>query len=547
LRRHLSTTGLLVGTFFFALSMTPSLLPRSPFYQGLVSGLSLAAGYGIGVIGVWLWNFFELPKPRERTQRIIKITAAVIGLLSAGFFLWQSSGWQNAVRDLMGLDKDAGLEPLLIASLVILVFLLILIVARLFRWTFKFLSRKLQHIVPRRVAYVVGLIAAFALFWSMIDGVLFALILRSVDSTYELIDGLMEPEYESPTDPMKAGGPGSLLSWEQMGRQGRRFLANAPTAEQIESLTGDSAQRPIRVYVGTTAARTPDERAALVLEELKRLRAFDREVMVIITPTGTGWVDPNGVDPLEYLYRGDIASVTAQYSYLPSPFALIYKGQYGVEMGQALFRAVYGYWTGLPRDNRPRLYLYGLSLGALNSDQSFDFFDIINDPFQGGLWVGPPYRTETWRIVTKRRNPDSPAWLPTFRDGSVVRFANQHGGLDKGDSPWGSFRIAYLQYASDPFTFFDPNSYFREPDWMKEPRGHDVSRHLRWFPVVTMLQLAADMLSGPAPLGYGHEYAAAHYLESWLALTEPQGWSSDDLEKLRAFFKERDRLDNKSP
>jgi len=68
---------------------------------------------------------------------------------------------------------------------------------------------------------------------------------------------------------------------------------------------------------------------------------------------------------------------------------------------------------------------------------------------------------------------------------------------------------------------------------MREPRGQDVSPDLRWFPMVTMLQLAADMMVGTAPAGFGHEYAPAHYTDAWLALTEPAGRSEAELKRLR--------------
>ena len=68
-----------------------------------------------------------------------------------------------------------------------------------------------------------------------------------------------------------------------------------------------------------------------------------------------------------------------QYSYLPSVLALPTEGAYGAESARALFRAVYGHWTQLPRDTRPALYVYGVSLGALNAERSFDAHDIIAD------------------------------------------------------------------------------------------------------------------------------------------------------------------------
>jgi uncharacterized membrane protein len=198
--------------------------------------------------------------------------------------------------------------------------------------------------------------------------------------------------------------------------------------------------------------------------------------------------------------------------------------------------AIYDHRRGLPADSRPRLFLSGLSLGSLNSDLSFDLFDIIDDPFDGVLWVGPPFRNESWRRMTRDRHPGSPAWLPRFRDGAVVRFMNQGGGIEEADQAWEGFRIVVLQYASDPITFFEPSAAWRAPAWLKKPRGPDVSPDLRWFPIVTMLQLAADMVVGTAPRGFGHEYAPADYISAWLALTEPQGWTEAEIGRLRQLF-----------
>ena len=228
--------------------------------------------------------------------------------------------------------------------------------------------------------------------------------------------------------------------------------------------------------------------------------------------------------------------MVTQYSYLNSPLALLTQASDGAEMARAIFSEVYGRWRAMPRDTRPRLYLNGLSLGAFNSDVSFDLYDIIDDPFKGALWVGAPFRHATWKRVTAQRDPGSAAWLPEFRQGEVVRFANQDHRLDRGDARWGKFRIAFLQYTSDPITFFSSDAAWREPEWMREPRGPDVSPDLRWFPVVTMLQLAADIMVGSTPRCFGHEYAADDYIRAWFALTEPEGWTEAELTRLRKHF-----------
>lgn len=181
------------------------------------------------------------------------------------------------------------------------------------------------------------------------------------------------------------------------------------------------------------------------------------------------------------------------------------------------------------------------SLGSMNSERSADLFDVIADPFQGALWSGPPFESAGWKSVTAGREPGSPAWLPRFRDSSVIRFTAQKNALDIPGAKWGPMRIVYLQYASDPVTFFDPHSFYREPDWMKQPRGPDVSPYLTWYPVVTMLQLALDMAMATAsPMGYGHVYAPEHYIDAWVAVTDPQGLAPGDVERLKEMVSKRD-------
>ncbi|SDL35692.1 Uncharacterized membrane protein [Franzmannia pantelleriensis] len=537
--RQFSALGLLLGTLLFAFSLTPSLLPRTFVVQGVISGLSFSAGYALGVMARWLWAYLELPVPGPRGSLSIKRIAAGVCVVIAGAFLWRASDWQDSVRVLMEMEPTTGTRPLSVALIALVIFALLLLLARLFRRTFRFLARRLQRIVPRRVSHVVGVVAAAALFWSVIDGIIFSLTLRTLDRSYQQVDVLMPDDLVPPSDPQVAGSEASLISWEGLGLRGRRFVTAGPSAADIEGFLGESAEQPLRVYAGLNAADTPKQRAQLALDELKRVGAFERSLLLLATPTGRGWLDPAAQNTLEYLTRGDIATVTAQYSYLPSPLALIVEGEYGAETARALFEAVYGHWTSLPEDQRPALYLHGLSLGALNSDRSFDIYDIIDDPFDGALWSGPPFRSPTWRSMTRDRDEGSPAWLPRFRDGAVVRFMNQDGGLDDGETAWGDFRIAYLQYASDPVTFFEPEALYREPEWLQAPRGPDVSQDLTWYPVVTGLQLLADLAAGTAPPGYGHEIAAEHYIEAWLALIEPEGWSAEDVERLTALFAAR--------
>jgi uncharacterized membrane protein len=530
----LSGTGLLLGTLFFAASLTPTLIPRTYLTQGALGGGVFAIGYGLGVLWRWLWSYLELPTLKERNRRIANLGIAIVCAVVAAAFLWRSAEWQNSIRTLMGLDPVTSAHPFMVCAVAAATFVILLGLARLFTLIFRLIAGYVGRFVPRRVANVIGAAVALLLFWSLATDVFFAAALRSLDSSFQQYDALIEPTAPQPTSTLKAGSPASLLRWEDLGRAGREFITSGPGARDISAVSGREPMEPIRVYVGLRSGETPAERAELALEELKRAGAFERSTLIVITPTGTGWVDPGAMNSIEYLLDGDVASVAMQYSYLSSPLTLLTQPGYGAESARALFTKVYEHWRSLPNDRRPKLYLHGLSLGAMNSERSAELFEIFEDPVHGALWSGPPFESTIWRRVMERRNAGSPAWLPRFRDGSLVRFINQSGVSVQPGSAWGSMRIVYLQYASDAITFFDPRDLYRRPDWMAFPRGPDVSSELRWYPVVTMLQLGLDMLmANGTPMGYGHVFAPAHYVDAWLTLMDVEGWSADQIARLK--------------
>lgn len=532
------TAGLLTGTLFFAAAVTPSLVPRPSALQGVLCGIALAAGYGVGVFGRWLWTYLELPVPGERRQRLVTWVAALACVVIAVLFLRQAAEWQNSIRGLMGLDPVETVAPLQIALIALPVFVLLLAIARLFNLTLHTVAMRLPRFIPRRIANALAVIIAVALFWSVIDGVLVRGALRALDASWQRIDELIVSDLEPPAAPQRTGSAASLVAWEKLGRQGRQFVSSGPRREELSRFFGVATPEPIRVYVGVSSAESVRERARLALAELQRVGAFERKALVIVTPTGTGWVDPKALDPLEYLMRGDVASIAVQYSYLPSWLTLLADPDNGGETAKAVFAAIYAHWTRLPRERRPRLYLHGMSLGVLHSERSVDIYDVLADPFHGALWSGPPFRAATWRGITALREPGSPAWLPRFRDGSVVRFTSQRNALDLPGASWGPIRIVYLQYASDPVTFFEPQAAWRRPEWLEPPRGPDVSPELRWFPLVTMLQLGIDIVQGgAAPLGFGHVYAPEHYIDAWLAVTGADDWTPAEVERLKARFR----------
>jgi uncharacterized membrane protein len=529
--------GLLIGALFFAASLTPSLIPRTFLLQGALGGVCFALGYAVGALLLWLWEFLELPIPRARLRRAATWAAAAAAAVIVASYLWRAAEWQNSIRARMEMPPVDTAHPLEVGLVAAIVAAVLILLGRLFLQTLRMVSRPMQRIAPRRISLIVGLAVAAAIFGLVINGVVFKLGLRMADKSFQAVDALIDPDIEQPSDPGKTGSAASLVEWEDLGRAGRDFVASGPSRADIEAFTGASALEPVRVYVGLNAAESPEERADLALRELIRVGGFGRSVLVVAVPTGTGWMDPAGVDTLDYLHRGDVATVAVQYSYLTSFISILVEPGYGSDTGRALFRKVYDHWTTLPRDARPRLYLYGLSLGSISSEQSVRLYEVLADPIQGALWVGPPFPSPGWRSITNERQPGSPAWLPRFADGSIVRFTNQVNALDIPGARWGPMRIVYLQYASDPIVFFEPASLYRKPAWMAAPLGPDVSPDLRWYPGVTFMQLLLDMAVALAvPIGHGHLYAHAHYIDAWLAVTAPEGWAPEDIARLKALF-----------
>ncbi|WP_332714641.1 alpha/beta hydrolase [Pelagibacterium mangrovi] len=530
----LSTGGLFVGLVFFALSLTPSLIPRQYWLQGILSGSVFAAGYAVGLFIEWLLDYLGLVARNKPWSPWVRAILLIGGALLAVTFLWLSTDWQNSIRAGMGMAPVEIHQPVRIALIALLPALIFIGLGTLIVRAVQTVSYWLARVIPRRAALVSGIIIVALFSSTIVDGVLIRWILAAADRTYAEFDQLAGSLEPPPADPLRSGSAASLVAWDTIGRDARAYVQSGPTREEIEAMTGHPAETPLRVYVGLRSAETIEERARLALAEMQRVGAFDKSILVLIMPVGTGWVDPAAIDTLEFLHDGDVASVALQYSYLTSWLSLVTEPDVGVAAAQALFNIVYDHWTNLPADDRPRLYLHGLSLGAYSSQASATLYDILGDPFDGALWVGPPFASDAWRNFTENRDPESPWWLPQFGDGSTVRFASAGHVLESAGGRWGATRILYLQYPSDPIVFFEPTTLYRPPEWLSGERPPEISQLLNWYPVVTFFQLLLDMaLAQTSPIGFGHVYAPTDYLDAWTVLTDPTGWTQQDLGQLR--------------
>jgi uncharacterized membrane protein len=399
----------------------------------------------------------------------------------------------------------------------------------------------MSSVVPRRLSRLVSAVIVVAGAVLIANDVIGRLALNAADNFFLSLDRVVDDHIEQPQDPLASGSAESLIPWDSIGRFGKHFVAAGPTKEEIGKFWGKEVSKPLRVYVGLGSRDSVQQRAQLALEELIRVGGFDRSVLVVATPTGTGWLDPGAVDTLEYLHAGDTAIVSMQYSYLPSWITILVEPAWPRDSARYLFEKVYDHWKNLPKDSRPKLYVHGLSLGALGSAASADLFTVFEDPIQGGLWSGPPFPSSVWVRATKYRNPRSPMWLPTFRDGSMLRFTGREDSLDEGGSRWGPMRFVYIQHASDPMSFFAPELLYRKPAWLAGERGPDVSPYLSWYPIITFLQVGFDLpMATTVPAGYGHNFASASYIDAWIEVTDPKPWTNEQTTRLKELFADKE-------
>jgi len=544
--RRLCFGGLAGALVFFCLSMTPSLLPREVLMQGVVSGVAAAIGYGIGsLLSSGLRKVIRSEPSatfKSRAWWLLAGSALVMG----GLWLYFGSAWQEDVRRLMEMEQLRAYDWGAIVLITAIVAGVLLVVSRLIRGATKALIRLGDRFMPHSLTVNVSIVLVALLVVGFAQGVLFNGMVSSINAAYSLNDRGTSPWISQPQSELRSGGPGSVVDWDTLGTKGRDFTGDGggPTVEQIEAFSGETATEPIRVYVGVKSADEIRERVDLAMQELERTGAFERSVLVVNTTTGTGWVDENVVDSIEFLHNGDTAQVAMQYSYLPSWVSFLVDLSKAAEAGEQMVTAVSDRISQMAPEDRPQLLVFGESLGSYGTESAFTSPENMLSNVDGALLVGPTFANEIHTGLTSRRDEGSPAWRPIVDEGRSVRFAVDPSDLTdpqlyEPDSEWGPSRVVYLQNSSDPITYFNPDLIWSEPEWLRGERGPDVSDDMVWIPGVSFFQVAADMaFSMGVPAGHGHRYGS-NVVEGWVQLSAPDGWTEDDTQALRQLTDER--------
>jgi uncharacterized membrane protein len=516
--------------------MTPSLLPRPTLFEGIIAGLGAALGYAIGTSVSALIRRTGIPEPSRHFKHIAWGALAVAGPLLGIWALVQGVYWQNDVRSLVQVEPEPISAAITFGVIGIITFLAVIVIARGLRKSSRAIGNIFDRFLPTWLARILGTgaVALFA-FW-LLSGVLTQVFVNVANAVYANSNAGTAPGITQPTSELRSGSSASQIPWQTLGAEGRNFVARGPSVTQLTDFSGRPAMEPIRIYSGLDSAPTAHERAALAVKELERTGAFNRKVLVVAGTTGTGWLEPQSVDSLEYVWNGDTAIVAQQYSYLPSWISTLVDVQRASDAGTELFTAVYNRWSQLPADHRPKLLAYGLSLGSFSMQSGFGGASDLVTRTDGALFVGSPNFSQPFEDLRRNRDQGSPEWKPVYKNGADVRFGAIADDLNQPNVPWAHPRIVYLQHASDPVVWWTPTILFSEPDWLAEEPGTDRTANMRWFPVVTLLQVTVDQFVGVnVPNGHGHNYGPS-IPAVWDAILHNPDWTEADTARLSALI-----------
>jgi uncharacterized membrane protein len=531
--RHYTYTGTALGLVFIWLSLTPSLLPRGPLFQGIVSGAAGAIGYGLGVFAVWLVRYMRSKETSPTAPRRAWIVLIAVGIIGQILMIIWFHIWQDDVRDLNGVPRLGFWDHPLCAVLSIVFLFVFVEIGQLIGRLVRYLVRQLERVAPPRVSAVVVVALLLALTIALLNGIVVRFAMTTINKTFAAVNDETDPEFPAPTSRLRSGGPESLASWESLGHQGRVFVSAGPTVEELGKFNGKPAVEPIRAYAGLHSADGIEATAKLAAEELRREGGLTRAVVAVATTTGTGWINEAEAAALEYMYNGNSAIVSMQYSFLPSWLSFLVDKENARYAGQALFEAADAMIREMPQGQRPKLVVFGESLGSFGGEAPFLALNNLVARTDGALFSGPTFNNAIWDDLTRDRDKGSPMWLPIYDKGDNGRFAARADNLGRPADPWGQPRVVYLQHASDPIAWWNVDLLFSKPDWLREPRGYDLSPRMEWIPIVTFLQVSADMaVAVDVPDGHGHVYVR-DVANAWAAILQPPGWTPEKIEKLR--------------
>lgn len=369
--------------------------------------------------------------------------------------------------------------------------------------------------------------------------------LGRVHHRVESVASTPEPGLETkPSSEYVSGGVRSYVPYEGLSRQGQRHVNTFIRPEWIERTMGEPAKsHPIRIFVGLDCAPSEEERVALALKEMDRTAALKRGVLLVVSPTGTGYVNYQAVESLEYLTRGDCATVTLQYSKRPSPLSLG-RVEVGRKQNEILFLSLWERLERMKQSERPRVVVFGESLGAHTSQDAFvhrGTRGLLDRGIDSALWIGTPFASE-WKsqVLGGPRHDTDPALVGT---------CNAITDLEQLDDERAErLRYVMLTHNNDAVAYFGLDLFLACPPWLGPPetRPTGIPKTARYGPIITFLQTLIDMKNSMTVVpgvfeAKGHDYRAdlARFVRAVYRLDATEEQMEKIEEALRTFESRR--------
>lgn len=312
----------------------------------------------------------------------------------------------------------------------------------------------------------------------------------------------------APDIALVSGSAKSKIAWDSLSREGRRFVSTFTTPEDIKHVrNAKTAKQPIRLFVGLDSAPTEEERVNLALAELARTKAYERELIVVASPTGTGYLNYIMAESVEYCSNGNSAIVTLQYSKRPSPLSLDRVGT-----GHAQYRMLLNGMKKFLKEHpeyKPRIVLFGESLGAWTSQDAFmhqgtEGFEILG--VSAALWIGTPTQS-TWKneILNPKKRLDT-------NYETVGSFNTTEELMALSPKQRAKLQYVLLTNANDPIAKFGLRLLFQAPDWLNnDSKDRLLTSVPRWRTPGTFIATLIDTKNALKPkpgefVADGHDY-----------------------------------------
>ena len=388
------------------------------------------------------------------------------------------------------------------------------------------LQRIMRAVIRRDPGAAGSFLAHAALLGAM--GLAGAFALKKVTDRLEHADDIIEPAYPAaPTNPQVSAGPRSEMPFASIGKEGRRFVTMTLTHGEITTVMGEPAVDPVRVVCGYETTDDLRERARLGVADLEACGGFERSLICVASPTGVGYVNYTIIEALEYLSRGNCATIVPQYALVPSALAMPKTGD-GVMLTRYVLEDIQARLASIPVERRPRVVLLGESLGA---NVALDV-STVPGPFagipalehlgvSGGVYFGVPFRTEFWR-----RWRDNPEAMDPEHEVLLVAEPSEAPPL-----PPGHMRHLMVVHHDDPVNKYAYTMVLQPPWWMGPPttRPPMVPRETRWRPITSFVIATVDLKNGmnskPGTfVRRGHDYR----IEARLGLQRSYGLACTD-------------------